>query len=173
MYKKQVAELHQKLAEEAKKTDRQIFENKKLAEKMEALVQERDVSVCICVCVRCSVQGKKIWTNCPPPHLPFPCLSLPPLPPQRLAKERDGLKETIEELKCHISTITSPDTASRPPSDLSDVELLDAVPHEFRWVTGEGGGRGVRLVWGWQVTRGEKNGCKGKRVRERKERVKV
>lgn len=92
MYKKQVAELHQKLAEEAKKTDRQIFENKKLAEKMEALVQERD----------------------------------------RLAKERDGLKETIEELKCHISTITSPDTASRPPSDLSDVELLDAVPHEFR-----------------------------------------
>lgn len=92
MYKKQVGELHQKLAEEAKKTDRQVFENKKLAEKMEALVQERD----------------------------------------RLAKERDGLKETIEELKCHISTITSPDTASRPPSDLSDVDLLDAVPHEFR-----------------------------------------
>lgn len=92
MYKKQVGELHQRVAEEAKKTDRQIFENKKLAEKMEALVQERD----------------------------------------RLAKERDGLKETIEELKCHISTITSPDTASRPPSDLSDVDLLDAVPHEFR-----------------------------------------
>lgn len=92
MYKKQVGELHQRVAEEAKKTDRQVFENKKMAEKMEALVQERD----------------------------------------RLAKERDGLKETIEELKCHISTITSPDTASRPPSDLSDVDLLDAVPHEFR-----------------------------------------
>lgn len=44
MYKKQNAELHQKLAEEAKKTDRQVFENKKLIEKMEALMQEKDVS---------------------------------------------------------------------------------------------------------------------------------
>lgn len=44
MYKKQNAELHQKLAEEAKNTDRQVFENKKLIEKMEALMQEKDVS---------------------------------------------------------------------------------------------------------------------------------
>lgn len=44
LYKKQVAELHQKLADEAKKTDRQIFENKKLAEKMEAITQEKDVN---------------------------------------------------------------------------------------------------------------------------------
>lgn len=92
LYKKQVADLHQKLAEEAKKTDRQIFENKKLMEKMEAILQEKD----------------------------------------RLTKERDALKENIEELKCHVSTLTSPDTASRPPSDLSDVELLEVVPHEIR-----------------------------------------
>lgn len=44
MYKKQNAELHQKLAEEAKNTDRQMFENKKLVEKMEAIMQEKDVS---------------------------------------------------------------------------------------------------------------------------------
>ncbi|XP_066966907.1 protein Hook homolog 3 isoform X1 [Macrobrachium rosenbergii] len=91
LYKKQVAELHQKLAEEAKKTDRQIFENKKLAEKMEAIIQEKD----------------------------------------RLTLERDGLKENIEELRCHVSTLTS-DTTSRPPSDLSDVDLLEIVPHEIR-----------------------------------------
>ncbi|KAK3861866.1 hypothetical protein Pcinc_032218 [Petrolisthes cinctipes] len=94
LYKKQVGELHQRLAEEAKNTDRQAFENKKLAEKMEALTQEKD----------------------------------------RLAKERDALKETMEELRCHISALTSPDTtaSSRPPSDLSDVDLLDVVPHEVR-----------------------------------------
>ncbi|KAK7050076.1 Protein Hook 3, partial [Halocaridina rubra] len=92
LYKKQVTDLHQKLAEEAKKTDRQIFENKKLSEKMEALIQEKD----------------------------------------RLTMERDGLKENIEELRCHVSTLTSPDTTSRPPSDLSDVDLLDVVPHEIR-----------------------------------------
>lgn len=53
---------------------------------------------------------------------------------QRLAKERDALKETMEELRCHISALTSPDTtaSSRPPSDLSDVDLLDVVPHEVR-----------------------------------------
>ncbi|XP_042238119.1 protein Hook homolog 3-like isoform X1 [Homarus americanus] len=92
LYKKQVGELHQKLADEAKKTDRQIFENKKLIEKMEAIMQEKD----------------------------------------RLTKERDALKENIEELKCHVSTLISPDTTSRPPSDLSDVELLEIVPHEIR-----------------------------------------
>lgn len=92
LYKKQVAELHQKLAEEAKKTDRQIFENKKLAEKMETIILEKD----------------------------------------RLTMERDSLKETIEELRCHVSALTSPDTTSRPPSDLSDVDLLEIVPHEIR-----------------------------------------
>ncbi|XP_071514188.1 protein Hook homolog 3 isoform X2 [Panulirus ornatus] len=91
LYKKQVAEMHQKLADEAKKTDRQVFENKKLTEKMEAVMQEKD----------------------------------------RLTKERDALKENIEEMKCHITTLTS-DTASRPPSDLSDVDLLEVVPHEIR-----------------------------------------
>ncbi|XP_042885103.1 protein Hook homolog 3-like isoform X1 [Penaeus japonicus] len=92
LYKKQVAELHQKLADEAKKTDRQIFENKKLAEKMEAITQEKD----------------------------------------RLTMERDQLKESLEELRCHISTLTSPDTTSRPPSDLSDVDLLEVIPHDIR-----------------------------------------
>lgn len=43
LYKKQVGELHQRLAEEAKNTDRQAFENKKILEKMEALTQEKDV----------------------------------------------------------------------------------------------------------------------------------
>lgn len=44
LYKKQVGELHQKLADETKKTDRQVFENKKIVEKFEALKQEKEVS---------------------------------------------------------------------------------------------------------------------------------
>ncbi|MCL4126872.1 UNVERIFIED_CONTAM: hypothetical protein GTU68_032714, partial [Idotea baltica] len=92
LYKKQVSELHQKLAEEAKKTDRQIFENKKLMEKLEALTQEKE----------------------------------------RLALERDMLKENVEELKCTVSALSSPDTASRPPSDLSDLDTLEIIPPEIR-----------------------------------------
>ena len=43
MYKKQVAELHQKLAEESKSADRRNFDNKKLNVKIEALMQEKEV----------------------------------------------------------------------------------------------------------------------------------
>ncbi|CAL4137912.1 unnamed protein product, partial [Meganyctiphanes norvegica] len=92
LYKKQVADMHQKLSEEAKKTDRQVFENKKLVEKMEAGSQERE----------------------------------------RLSAERDAMRETIEEMKCQISTLTSPDNSSRLPSDLSDADMLEAIPHEIR-----------------------------------------
>ncbi|KAB7508166.1 Protein Hook-like protein 3 [Armadillidium nasatum] len=42
LYKKQVSDLHQKLNDESKKTDRQIFENKKLIEKLEAVTQEKE-----------------------------------------------------------------------------------------------------------------------------------
>lgn len=91
LYKKQVADMHQKLSEEAKKTDRQVFENKKLIEKMGAASQERE----------------------------------------RLSAERDALRETIEELKCQISTLTSPGS-SRLPSDLSDADMLEAIPLEIR-----------------------------------------
>jgi hypothetical protein len=43
MYKKQVSELHQKLAEETKRTDKVDFENRKLQEKLQALTREREV----------------------------------------------------------------------------------------------------------------------------------
>ncbi|XP_076035650.1 hook microtubule tethering protein isoform X2 [Oratosquilla oratoria] len=92
LYKKQLAELHQKLADEAKKTDRHAFENKKLQEKMDALLQEKE----------------------------------------RLAMERDAMKDNIEELKCHVTALTSPDTSSRTPSDLSDTDLLELIPHEIK-----------------------------------------
>ncbi|CAL4139175.1 unnamed protein product, partial [Meganyctiphanes norvegica] len=92
LYKKQVADMHQKLSEEAKKIDRQVFENKKLVEKMESATQEKE----------------------------------------RLSAERDALRETIEEMKCQMSTLTSPDNSSQPPSDLSDTDLLEAIPHEIR-----------------------------------------
>ena len=47
--------------------------------------------------------------------------------------ERDGLKENLEELKCQVSNMTSSsETVSRPPSDLSDADMLEVIPHEIR-----------------------------------------
>lgn len=44
MYKKQVAELHQKLSDETKRADKLEFEGKKAQEKISALTREKEVS---------------------------------------------------------------------------------------------------------------------------------
>jgi protein HOOK3 len=44
LYKKQIAELHQRLDEETKRADRSDFECKKMQEKLNAIQREKEVS---------------------------------------------------------------------------------------------------------------------------------
>lgn len=82
----QVQELHKKMTEETRRADNLAFEMKKLEEKHEAVMKEKEV--------RQPLQALKAGT------LFFTGLQMSPPLFQRIIMERESLKEMNEELRC-------------------------------------------------------------------------
>ncbi|PKU35691.1 hypothetical protein llap_14006 [Limosa lapponica baueri] len=85
-YKRQVQELHNKLSEESKRADKLAFEMKRLEEKHEALIKEKEVSLL----------NESLFEHLI--NLP-PMLCLRKIFSERLIVQCDALKETNEELR--------------------------------------------------------------------------